>query len=169
MPKVSVRSRVVKSRQNPVRCILLCLLVLSHQGLQPVHVGSGQVGDLGLGLNEDEGRHGGDLVLGGHVLAVVNIDLEEHHVVHRLAHLLEVGSNQLAWSAPSSEEIDNDKFSSRSFQLGIEVRKIFAGVHHLGQKLPANWRESSSRYMPDEIGNWVHLSVRPSVTLLSSS
>ena len=35
--------------------------MLSHQGLQPVHVGSGQVGDLGLVLNEDEGRHGGDL------------------------------------------------------------------------------------------------------------
>ena len=52
------------------------LLVRGDNLLKLVHVGSGEVGHLGLVLDEDEGRHGGDLVLGRHVLAIINIDLK---------------------------------------------------------------------------------------------
>ena len=51
------------------------LLVGGDNLLELVHVGPGEVGNLGLVLHEDEGRHGGDLVLGRHVLAIINIDL----------------------------------------------------------------------------------------------
>ena len=52
------------------------LLVGGDNLLELVNVGSGEVGHLGLVLDEDEGRHGGDLVLGRHVLAIINIDLK---------------------------------------------------------------------------------------------
>ena len=41
-----------------------------------------------------------DLVLCSHVLAIINVDLQDDHVAHGLGDLLEVGGNHLAWSTP---------------------------------------------------------------------
>ena len=57
--------------------LLVALLVGGHDLLELVNVGTGEVGNLSLVLDKDEGRHGGDVVLRGYVLAIVNIDLEQ--------------------------------------------------------------------------------------------
>ena len=84
---------------------LVSSLVGGNQLLQLLHIGSSEVGNFGLVLDVDEGRHGGDLannvtslsrriisllylILSSNVLTVVNVHLEEDDVVHGLAHLL---------------------------------------------------------------------------------
>ena len=44
-----------------------------------------------------------DLVLCSHVLAIINVDLQDDHVAHGLGNLLEVGGNHLAWSTPAKK------------------------------------------------------------------
>merc|ERR1719400_1108918 len=109
------------------------LLVGGHNLLQLLNVGASQVGYLGLVLEEDEGRHGGDLMLRSHVLTVINVDLQDDHVAHGLGNLLEVGGNHLAWSTPGSEKIHYNQLASCSFQLGIKVSKIFDSINHPAQ------------------------------------
>ena len=96
------------------------LLVGGHNLLQLVNIGPSHVGDLGLVLEEDEGRHSSDLrkqiplfcfignnlknshlVLGSNILAIINVNLQDDHVAHGLGNLLEVGGNHLAWSTPA--------------------------------------------------------------------
>ena len=54
------------------------LLVGGHNLHQLVNIGASHVGDLGLVLEEDEGWHRSDLVLGSNVLAIININLQSN-------------------------------------------------------------------------------------------
>ena len=66
-------------------CLVLLdpLLVSGDDLLELVHVGPGEVSHLGLILNEDEGGHGGDLILGRNVLAIINVNLKYRFGVRR--------------------------------------------------------------------------------------
>merc|ERR1719234_1257647 len=59
-------------------------LVLGNNCLQLVNVGSSEVSNLCLVLQEDKGWHCSHLKLLCNVFAVINVDLEEDHVVHGL-------------------------------------------------------------------------------------
>ena len=102
------------------------LLVGGHNLLQLVNIGPSHVGDLGLVLEEDEGRHSSDLrkqiplfcfignnlknshlVLGSNILAIINVNLQDDHVAHGLGNLLEMWCDHLAWSTPTSRILLN--------------------------------------------------------------
>ena len=76
MLKVYVKQMFVKNMIGLESVLLRFLLVSGDDLLELVHIGSSEVSHLGLVLHEDEGRHGGDLVLGSNVLAIININLQ---------------------------------------------------------------------------------------------
>ena len=61
-----------------VSVLLRSLLVRGHNLLELIHIGASEISHLGLVLEEDEGRHGCDLVLGSNVLAIININLQSN-------------------------------------------------------------------------------------------
>ena len=61
-----------------VSVLLRSLLVGGHNLLELVHIGSSEISHLGLVLEEDEGWHRSDLVLGSNVLAIININLQSN-------------------------------------------------------------------------------------------
>lgn len=68
----------------------------------------GDVVDLLAVLEEQEGGHGGDAVVGGNIRELVNVDLVELHVLLLGAKLLDGGGDSLAGSTPGGVEVDND-------------------------------------------------------------
>ena len=66
----------VKHMFGLVSVLLRSLLVSGDDLLELVHIGSSEIGHLGLVLHEDEGRHSGDLVLRSNILAIININLQ---------------------------------------------------------------------------------------------
>ena len=80
------------------------LLVGGHNLLQLVNIGPSHVGDLGLVLEEDEGRHRSDLVVICHILTIINVNLQDDHVASGPGNLLDVRRNHLAISTPGSGE-----------------------------------------------------------------
>ena len=65
------------------------------------------------------------LILLCNVFALVDIDLEEDHVVHGLVHLLQVWGDHLAGSAPGCVEVDHHQFAASSLKLvGVERIRI---------------------------------------------
>ena len=63
------------------------------------------------------------LILLCNVFALVDINLEEDHIVHGLVHLLQVWGNHLAGSAPGCVEVDHHELAASSLQL-VEVQRI---------------------------------------------
>ena len=63
------------------------------------------------------------LILLCNVFALVDIDLEEDHVIHGLVHLLQVWGDHLAGSAPGCVEVDHHQLAASSLQL-VEVERI---------------------------------------------
>ena len=57
------------------------------------------------------------LVLLCNVLALIDVNLEEDHIVHGLVHLLQMRGDHLARSAPGGVEIDNHQFAPSSIKL----------------------------------------------------
>ena len=66
------------------------LLVSGDNLLELVHVGPGKVSHLGLVLDEDEGGHSGDLVLGRNVLAIINVNLKNHFCVSKIGEVITI-------------------------------------------------------------------------------
>ena len=60
------------------------------------------------------------LILLCNVFALVDINLEEDHVVHGLVHLLQVGRDHLAGAAPGGEEVDHHQLAAGVRQLVVE-------------------------------------------------
>ena len=53
------------------------------------------------------------LILLCNVFAVIDVDLEEDHIIHGLVHLLQVGGDHLAGAAPRDRDmLDDQHFSS---------------------------------------------------------
>lgn len=71
-------------------------------------------------LEEEESRHSGDLVVGGNLAELVNVDLVELDAGVLLAQLLDGGGDGLAGTAPLGEEVDEDGLA-RAGNLGLEV------------------------------------------------
>jgi len=76
--------------------------------------------DLLAVLEEEESGHSGDLVLGGNLAELVNVDLVELDAGVLLAQLLDCGRNGLAGTAPLGEEVDEDGLLGVG-NLGLEV------------------------------------------------
>ena len=85
--------------------------------------------------------------MSSNILAVIHIHLEDHHIIHGLAHLLQVGGNHLAGAAPiivqgmtniltdqnylpNSMEVHNHQLPPSCSQLGVEVIHVLYRVHH---------------------------------------
>ena len=66
------------------------------------------------------------LILLCNVFALVDINLEEDHVVHGLVHLLQVGGDHLAGSAPRGVEVHHHQLAPSSCQLdkGLGLRQL---------------------------------------------
>ena len=81
-------------------------------GEEFVLVGSFEACDRFASLEELERRHSLDLLLGGNVFQLVDVDLgEDDFSVEGLGLLGEPGGDHSAWTAPSGEVVDNDKLA----------------------------------------------------------
>ena len=81
-------------------------------GEEFVLVGTFKAGDGVPTLEELEGWHSLDLLLGGYVFQLVDVDLgEDDFSVEGLGLLGEPGGDHSAWTAPGGEIIDNDKLA----------------------------------------------------------
>ena len=85
----------------------LCRVLLNSSGK------SGRVGttnhlDNLAVLEDEEGGHGGDSVVGSNLRQLVDVDLVELDALVLLAQLLKVGGDSLARATPGCEEIDED-------------------------------------------------------------
>merc|ERR1719458_70970 len=119
--------------------------VLGNDCLQLVNVRPSQVGNLCFVLQEDKGWHRSHLILLCNVFALVDIDLEEDHVVHGLIHLLQVWGDHLAGSAPGCVEVDHHQLAASSLQLAGKICLVFHCMHHLQLKKLSCRSESSNK------------------------
>ena len=75
------------------------------------------------------------LVLLCNVLTLVDINLEEDHIVHGLVHLLQVRGDHLAGAAPGGVEVHNHQLATSAGQLldwdgqDIRVRPAIGAEH----------------------------------------
>lgn len=68
-------------------------------------------------LVEDKGGHGADVLVGGGLLELINVDLDEGDVGELGAVTLDGGGDRLAGSAPLGEKVDEDL--SGGNELGV--------------------------------------------------
>lgn len=112
--------------------------------LQDVHlqllvVGTGELVHDFLALDEQEGGHTGDFVLGGQIFALVHVDLDDEHLLGVLVlEFLQLGGNHLAGAAPGGEKVHHDELVAGGFQLAVEV------------SLQTERERESNREMPDK-------------------
>lgn len=93
---------------------------------QFVEVCPGELLDLLGALDEYEGRHRVDVVLGCDVLALVHVDLEyDDGVRHLVGDLLQLGPDHLAWPAPGGHEVDHHQLLTGLGQPGLQVIGVF--------------------------------------------
>lgn len=97
----------------------LCKQLLD-TSLDSRRVGATDHVDLLAVLEEEEGGHSRDLVVGSDLAELVNIHLVELDASVLLAHLLNSGGDGLAGTAPLSEEVDEDGLGGVG-NLGLEV------------------------------------------------
>lgn len=97
----------------------LCEQLLD-SGVDSRRVGATDHVDLLAVLEEEESGHSGDLVVGGNLAELVNIDLVELDAGVLLAQLLDGGGDGLAGTAPLGKEVDEDGLASAD-NLGLEV------------------------------------------------
>ena len=128
-----------------------CLGVFGHQFLQFISVSAHQIGNLStkftsnlfvplqIGIkniypltifDENEGRHGRDLIMNGNVFSLINVDFKEFDVAHLSFHFLKHWWDHLARTTPSGKEINDDQLVSGLFELGLKVRHRSTFVYH---------------------------------------
>lgn len=78
--------------------------------------------NLSIALHEDERWHRTDVELLSGILGLIDVDLQEDDMVHRLRHLLDLRRDHLARTAPGGEEIDHDlkkldRFSNKNLKM----------------------------------------------------
>merc|ERR1719369_994277 len=92
--------------------------------LQLLYVSSLQFCNLLTLLEEDESWHCSDLVLRGHLLNVVNIHLDEDHVLQRLVQFLKNRCDHLAWPAPGCKKSQQPPVSPQPRQAEISSDEL---------------------------------------------
>lgn len=96
--------------------------MLGDERLQLFGVGPGKlVHDL-LVLDEQERRHAGDVVLGGEVLALVHVHLDDDDLLRELVlELVQLRGDHLARAAPGGEKVHHDQLLAGGLQSAVEV------------------------------------------------
>lgn len=107
------------------------VLLESGNGLAQLRLAGARKGiHLFAPLNEDKSRHGTDSVLGGEFLILVDVHLENDHILVLLRDFLQHGRNQAAWSAPGGEKVDNHQLIAGVAHLLLEVFGVLNLVDH---------------------------------------
>lgn len=83
--------------------------MLKHGGIDGLFVGADNLADLLAVLEQDESWHGAHAELLRHVGHFVHVELVEAHARVLIGQVDNMGSDHLAWAAPSGETVDEQR------------------------------------------------------------
>lgn len=109
----------VKVHQNKKKKVFL--LVLHYQISQFFIIGATELCDRLIILDENKSRHRGNIILHCNILALININFKNKHIIKFLCQFFQFRRDHLAGTTPSRKKINHDQLITSVVQFRHQV------------------------------------------------